>query len=137
MPKISTKSLRRLTGKFKPSILTGAITESADYIDELEVENDLIKDRNMNLHNSNVEYIHENEELKRKIDEKYVESLENLLISLCQSLDNRESNGTISKLPKIQGQSMDFNVMQIAELPFETPTMSISEIYEILKKTRV
>lgn len=38
MPKVSTRSLRRLASKMQPSILTGAITESADYIDELELE---------------------------------------------------------------------------------------------------
>jgi Mg2+ and Co2+ transporter CorA len=36
MPKVNTKALRSLARKVKPSILTGAITESADYIDELE-----------------------------------------------------------------------------------------------------
>lgn len=38
MPKVSTKSLRSLASKCNPSILTGAITESADYIDELETK---------------------------------------------------------------------------------------------------
>lgn len=38
MPKVSTKSLRSLASKCHPSILTGAITESADYIDELELQ---------------------------------------------------------------------------------------------------
>lgn len=36
MAKVLTSSLRSLAGKVKPSILTGAIEESADYIDELE-----------------------------------------------------------------------------------------------------
>lgn len=34
--KVSTRLLRSLASIVKPSILTGAITESADYIDELE-----------------------------------------------------------------------------------------------------
>lgn len=38
MPKVYTGSLRSLASKVRPSILTGAITESADYIDELEEE---------------------------------------------------------------------------------------------------
>jgi hypothetical protein len=36
MPKVRVKSLRSLASKCNPSILTGAITESADYIEELE-----------------------------------------------------------------------------------------------------
>lgn len=36
MPKVRTRSLRRLANKSPQSILTGAINESADYIDELE-----------------------------------------------------------------------------------------------------
>jgi hypothetical protein len=43
MPKVYTKSLRSLASKCNPSILTGAITESADYIDELEEENKKFK----------------------------------------------------------------------------------------------
>lgn len=46
MPKIYTQSLRNLAMKVQPSILTGAIDECADYIDELEreVEVNLIAD---------------------------------------------------------------------------------------------
>jgi restriction endonuclease S subunit len=43
MPKVSTRSLRSLASKVKPSILTGAITESADYIDELEKKIQLLE----------------------------------------------------------------------------------------------
>lgn len=39
MPKVNTKSLRSLVKMRKPSVLTKAMTESADYIDELEKEN--------------------------------------------------------------------------------------------------
>ncbi len=44
MAKVNTRSLRSLASKVKPSILTGAITESADYIDELEKENKEMKE---------------------------------------------------------------------------------------------
>ena len=43
MPKVRVKSLRSLASKMNPSILTGAITESADYIEELETENEKLK----------------------------------------------------------------------------------------------
>lgn len=43
MPKVRVRSLRRLARICKPSILTGAITESADYIEELEKENEKLK----------------------------------------------------------------------------------------------
>ncbi|MBG9728036.1 hypothetical protein ABD87_00340 [Lysinibacillus sphaericus] len=38
MPKVSTKSLRRLASKLPDSagVVSGALTESADYIEELE-----------------------------------------------------------------------------------------------------
>lgn len=36
MPKVNTRSLRRLANKVPQSILTGAINESANYVDELE-----------------------------------------------------------------------------------------------------
>lgn len=43
MPKVNTKSLRSLASKVKPSILTGAIEESATYIDELELKIQLLE----------------------------------------------------------------------------------------------
>ncbi|MCK2000823.1 hypothetical protein MZM54_05395 [[Brevibacterium] frigoritolerans] len=43
MPKVSTKSLRSLVSKCNPSILTGAIAESADYIEELEKKVQLLE----------------------------------------------------------------------------------------------
>lgn len=43
MPKVRVRSLRSLASKCNPSILTGAITESADYIEELEKENERLK----------------------------------------------------------------------------------------------
>lgn len=38
MPKVRTRALRSLASKFQSSIITAALTESADYIDELELE---------------------------------------------------------------------------------------------------
>ena len=43
MPKVRVKSLRSLASKMNPSILTGAITESANYIEELELEIENLK----------------------------------------------------------------------------------------------
>jgi hypothetical protein len=43
MPKVSTKSLRSLVSNANPSILNGAITESADYIEELEHKIELLQ----------------------------------------------------------------------------------------------
>ena len=44
MPKVRTKSLRILAAKIPPSIFSGAIEESADYIDELEAENNQLRE---------------------------------------------------------------------------------------------
>lgn len=144
MPKVSTKLMRRVASKVNSSILTDAINEGADYIDKLEVENELIKDRNMNLHNSNVELIYENKDLKSKINLEYVESLENYLISACQILGGREktilglakdeNNKAYSESPKVQGTSKAILYMQIAELSLDYPSMSLTEVYEMLKK---
>lgn len=43
MPKVRVRSLRSLASKCNPSILTGAIIESADYIEELEKQWELLK----------------------------------------------------------------------------------------------
>jgi hypothetical protein len=42
MPKVKVKSLRSLASKCNPSILTSAIIESADYIEGLEYENEML-----------------------------------------------------------------------------------------------
>jgi hypothetical protein len=44
MPKVYVSSLRSLARKVQPSILTGAITEAATYIEELEKTNKELRD---------------------------------------------------------------------------------------------
>jgi hypothetical protein len=44
LPKVGVKSLRSLARKCNPSILRSAITESADYIEELEYEVKALKE---------------------------------------------------------------------------------------------
>lgn len=82
---------------------------------------------------------------KEEIDkDEYVKSLENLLIFMCKSYDEIETelvklaekdNETLFKVPLIQGTFHKVNIHQLGQIKFESPLYNFKDIKnEILRK---
>lgn len=76
--------------------------------------------------------------------DKYIESLENLLIFMCQTHEecenvlfelSKEGNEALFKVPRIQGTSNTIPIAQLAKIEFKQPAYGFKDIKnEILKK---
>lgn len=72
----------------------------------------------------------------------YVESLEELLIFMCQTYEDiqnslldlsKEGNNAFIKVPMIQGLSNTITVSRISKLKFRTPKHSFDEVFDVLE----
>lgn len=76
----------------------------------------------------------------------YVQSLENLLIFMCQSHEDvwsvlselaaQEKNRTILSVPKIQGLKNQMGITQLAKMEFSPPPFGFSEVVERMTARR-
>lgn len=74
-------------------------------------------------------------------NEKYIQTLENVLIFMCQTYEEqekilfelaKEGNDALYKLPRIQG-SLNLNALfQISKLEFEQPSLDLNIIKDVL-----
>lgn len=72
----------------------------------------------------------------------YVESLEELLIFMCQTYEDmqgslfelaKKGNHAFTKVPMVQGLSNVIGISRIAKLEFQTPKIGFAEVFEILE----
>lgn len=77
--------------------------------------------------------------------EEYTNSLENLLIFMCQTYEDEEKalfalakqgNNALFEVPRIQGTRNTIPISQIAKLKFDTPKYGFKEIKQIILKKR-
>jgi len=79
-------------------------------------------------------------------EKDYVESLENLLIFMCQTYDEaqksllklskEEGNDAFMKVPMVQGTSNSIGISRLAENIFYQPKYSFVEVAKELKQRR-
>lgn len=78
--------------------------------------------------------------------DEYVESLENLLIFMCQTYEDmqkslmdlykEEQNEAAFKTPMIQGTGNIIGISKIADLKFNQPSLGFHAIFEKIKESR-
>lgn len=77
--------------------------------------------------------------------DKYIHSLENLLIFMCQTYETQEStlrslarqgNNAFYKVPMIQGGSNIESISQLANMNFQHPELGFREIKDEIAKKR-
>lgn len=76
--------------------------------------------------------------------DKYIESLESLLVFMCQTheewheelrkLAAEEGNQAFFKMPMIQGTSNRIGISQLSKVEFKTPEYGFYEVFQEMKK---
>lgn len=77
--------------------------------------------------------------------DKYIHSLENLLIFMCQTYEEqekvlfslaRQGNDALHKVPRIQGTPNIISISQLADMEFQNPEFGFMEIRNEIDKKR-
>lgn len=79
-------------------------------------------------------------------EKDYIESLENLLIFMCQTyeetekvllkLAREENNNAFMSVPKIQGSTNTIGIKRLSDLSFKHPRYGFNEIEKEIKRRR-